>query len=286
MPLDLLVFRLWQRRASVALIAAALFVAGGAVILAWPRAFVASAILAPAETSAIATSQILSPAPLLGGGLLDSRPSGNFAVYLATLHSRDAAAMLLRDTPLGESLAARRRAGLSGLVRALSGASGTVNEDDALDWLRRNLAITAAQQTLTWTIELADPQRELALDALRRLHAFSEARIRDGLRATVARRLALLDERLAAETDVYQRQALYDLVAQQQRFALVLAADEAVAGRLVSAPQVEVEPSLPNRALLLMLLLPACLLAATALSALRLTAGAVAARRLYAGYAD
>lgn len=236
--------------------------------------------------SAIATSQILSPAPLLGGGLLDSRPSGNFAVYLATLRSRDAATMLLRDTALAETLAARRRAGLSGTVRTVLGADGTVTADDALAWLRRTLSITAAQQTLTWTIELADPDRALGLDALRRLHAFAEARIRDGLRATVERRLTLLDARLAAETDVYQRQALYDLVAQQQRFALVLAADEAVAGRLVSAPQAEVEPSLPDRALLLMLLLPACLLAAVALAALRLAAGAATARRLYAGYAD
>ncbi len=286
MPLDLLALRLWHRRAAIALMAAALFAAGATAILTWPRAYVAATILAPAETNGIATSQILSPAPLLGGGLLDSRPSGNFAVYLATLRSTDAAAMLLRETALADSLATQRRAGLIGRARAAAGIDRAVTLDDAVAWLRRNLSVTPAQQVVTWTLEVAHPDRDLALDILRRLHAFAEARIRDDLRATVDRRLALLGERLTAERDVYQRQALYDLVAQQQRFALVLAADEAVAGRLVSPPSVEVEPSLPNRPLLLMLLAPASLLAALALAALRVTAGVAVYRRLHAGYAD
>ncbi len=286
MSLDLLLSRLWRIRTTIALMAASIFAAGAAVILAWPRAYVATAILAPAETNSIATSQILSPAPLLGGGLLDSRPSGNFAVYLATLRSADAAAMLLRETALADSLAAQRASGPFGAIRAALGLDRAITSDDAADWLRRNLSVTPAQQTVTWTLEVAHRDRDLALAVLHRLHGFAEAQIRAGLRATVDRRLALLGERLAREADVYQRQALYDLVAQQQRFALVLAADEAVAGRLVSAPSVEVEPSLPNRPLLLMLLAPASLLAALALAALRLATGIAVQRRLHAGYAD
>lgn len=255
-------------------------------MLSWPRAYVATAILAPAETNGIATSQILSPTPLLGGGLLDSRPTGNFAVYLATLRAPDAAAMLLRDTGLGAHLAASRLAGPLGMLRRAFGAESIATRDDAGDWLRRNLSVTAAQQTVTWTLEVAHPDRALALDVLTRLHAFAEAQIRDNLRATVTRRLALLGERLAAETDVYQRQALFDLVAQQQRFGLVLDADEAVAGRLVSAPSVEFAPSRPDRGLLLMLLAPVALLLAAALATLRIATEGWRERRLYAGYAD
>ena len=69
-----------------------------------------------------------------------------------------------------------------------------------------------------------------------------------------ARRIAAIDARLAAEQDVYIRSQLYDLLGQQQRAALVVAADEAVAARLVSAPTVELRPSVPNRPLLLVLL--------------------------------
>ncbi len=286
MPLDLLALRLWHRRMAVALMAAMLCAAGAAAILAWPRSYVAAAILAPAETSAIATSQILSPAPLLGGGLLDSRPSGNFAVYLATLRSTEAAAMLLRETALADSLAAQRRAGPLGGVRTALGLDRAITRDDAAAWLRHNLSVTPAQQTVTWTLEVPHRDRDLALDILRHLHDFAETRIRHDLRATVDRRLGLLGERLARESDVYQRQALYDLVAQQQRFALVLAADEAVAGRLVSPPAVGIEPSLPNRPLLLMLLAPTSLLAALALTALRIRAGTAPQRGLRAGYAE
>jgi len=286
MPFDVLAARLWRRRSRIGLFAVLLFAMGTAFILAWPRAYVATAILAPAETNGIATSQILSPAPLLGGGLLDSRPSGNFAVYLATLRSPDAAAMLLRETALGTYLAARRQAGVTGAIRRAFGLVHPVSADDAADWLRRNLSVTPAQQTVTWTLAVAHRDRDLALSILSHLHAFAEAQIRRDLRTTVDRRLALLARRLTQETDVYQRQVLFDLVAQQQRFGLVLAADEAVAGRLVSAPSVEVDPSLPNRPLLLMLLAPAAMLLAAALAMLRITAEGARKRRLHAGYAD
>jgi hypothetical protein len=69
-----------------------------------------------------------------------------------------------------------------------------------------------------------------------------------------SRRIAAIDARLASEQDVYIRSQLYDLLGQQQRAALVVAADEAVAARLVSTPTVELRPSVPNRPLLLVLL--------------------------------
>ena len=75
--------------------------------------------MAPAETTGIAASALLSPAPLLGGGgLLDTRPGGNFAVYLDALRAPEAAAMLARDTGLLAFLTARRAAGPPGAARS------------------------------------------------------------------------------------------------------------------------------------------------------------------------
>jgi hypothetical protein len=99
-----------------------------------------------------------------------------------------------------------------------------------------------------------------------------------------ARRIAALGARLAAEHDIYVRNQLYDLLGQQQRAALVVAADEAVAARLVSAPTVELRPSVPNRPLLLALLAavaPAAALVLGACAALLAAGGGggAAARR-------
>ena len=111
MPLEDLLRALWRRRWRLALLAALLFALGAAPVLLWPRAYLAQAVVAPAETTGIAASALLSPAPLLGGGgLLDTRPGGNFAVYLDALSAPEAAAMLARDTELLAFLGARRPA--------------------------------------------------------------------------------------------------------------------------------------------------------------------------------
>jgi hypothetical protein len=100
-PLEELLGALWRRRGRLALLAALLFALGAAPVLLWPRSYVAQAVVAPAETTGIAASALLSPVPLLGGGgLLDTRPGGNFAVYLDALRAPEAAAMLARDTEL------------------------------------------------------------------------------------------------------------------------------------------------------------------------------------------
>jgi hypothetical protein len=108
---------------------------------------------------------------------------------------------------------------------------------------------------------------------LRRLHGFAETKVRADLAEQAARRVAALERRIARENDVFLRNSLYELLAQQQRAGLVVAADEVVAARLVSAPMVEARPSLPNRPLLVALLtvtVPmAVLLGAAALLLLR-----------------
>jgi hypothetical protein len=87
------------------------------------------------------------------------------------------------------------------------------------------------------------------------------------LLALAERRIAALEARIAAERDVYLRQPMYELLAQHQRAAVVLAADEAAAARLVSAPSVEENPSVPNRPLLFGLLLLAAPLAVCGIAA-------------------
>jgi hypothetical protein len=256
-PLEDLLRTLWRRRERVALLAAILFALGAAPILLWPRAYVAQAVVAPAETTGIAASALLSPAPLIGGGgagLLDTRPGGNFAVYLDALRAPEAAAMLARDTDLLAFLGARRAAGPLGALRRALGLRVAADEDDALTWLERHLAATQGVATVTFTLSLAHPDRDAARDMLERLHAHAEAKVRADIGGVAARRIAAIGARLAAERDVFVRNQLYDLLGQQQRAAVVVAADEAVAARMVSAPAVELRPSVPNRPLLLALL--------------------------------
>lgn len=263
--------RRWRWRLSGAI--AALWIGGVALVLAMPRAHVAQALVAPAETTSFAVSSLLSPSPFAPAGLLDTRPSGNFAVYLGALRSPEAAVMLARDTAIAAVLTRRRRSGPGGALRAMLGADRDADADDVLDWLTRNLAVTQSLASVTWTIEIAQEDAALALDMLRRLHGFAEAKVRADLAEQAGRRVAALERRIARENDVFLRNSLYELLAQQQRAGLVVAADEVVAARLVSAPMVEARPSLPNRPLLIALLAVAApiavLLGAVALLLLR-----------------
>ncbi len=264
MPMEALLAGIWMRRGRVALVAMLIFAAGVAAILLAPRSYIAEAVVAPAETTGIATSSLLAPTAQLSG-LLDPRPVGNFAVYLGALRSVEAAAMLARDTDLLAQLTARRAAQPGAALRGWLGLHAEADLDDLRLWLERNLAVTQTLGAVTWTLALAHPERDAALDALQRLHAFAEAKVRADLEQLARRRVAALEARLARESDLYTRQSLYEILAQSQRAALVAAADEAVAARLVSAPSVGLRPALPNRALLLSLLLVAAPLAAIAL---------------------
>lgn len=264
MPLDLLLRGVWDRRWRVVLATLLVYAALAGILFQVPRRHVAQAVVAPAETTSIATSTLLSPVPLFGGGLLDDRPTGNFAVYLDALRSPEAAAMLARDTGLLAHLTARRAGPPFGWLRQALGLRIEADLDDAQDWLERNFAATQNIATVTVTLTLAHPDRAAALDALRRLHALAEAKVRGDLGDLARRRIAAIEARLAVERDLYLRNALYELLGQQQRGALVVAADEAVAARLVSAPMVELRPSLPNRPLLLLLLAVAAPLAVLA----------------------
>ena len=264
MPIEELLAGIWARRRRAALVALLLFAAGAAAILLAPRRYVAEAMVAPAETTGIATSSLLAPTVQLGG-LLDPRPVGNFAVYLGALRSAEAAAMLARDTALLAQLAERRAAFPGAALLDWMGLGRDADLDDLRLWLDRNLAVTQTLGAVTWTVALAHPDRDAALDALERLHAFAEAKVRADLEQVARRRVAALEARLAREADLYIRQSLYEVLAQSQRAAVVAAADEAVAARLVSAPSVGLRPVLPNRALLLPLLLVAAPLAAMAL---------------------
>ncbi len=268
---------LWLRRGCIALAALLLLAAGAATVLLWPRSYVAEAVVAPSETTGIATSTLLSPATPIGG-LFDPRPTGNFAVYLGALRSAEAAAMLARDTPILAGLSARRAAWPPGGLRALLDLRTEADLDDVRAWLERNLAVTQTLGAVTWTLALAHPDRDQALDMLRRLHAFAEAKVRADLEELARRRVRALEQRLSREPDLYIRQSLYELLAQSQRAGVVAAADEAVAARLVSAPSVGLRPALPNRPLLLALLLVAAPLAALGLGVAGVLLGAARRR--------
>ena len=257
MPLDVLLRGLWRLKLWLAALAVLLVAAGATLVLSWPRAYLAQAVIAPAETTGLAISTLISASALSPGSLLDTRPSGNFAIYLSALRSPEAAAMLARDTLLMPALANRRAEGPAGWLRDTLGLRMEPDQDDAEGWLERSLAVTQSLASVTWTLEVSLPDRLLAQEVLARLHAFAEAKVRRDLVELVTRRVAVLEARLSTERDIYMRTPIFELLAQHQRAAMVLAADEAVAARLVSGPGVELKPSLPNRPLLLVLLLVA-----------------------------
>jgi hypothetical protein len=251
MPLPMLLFGLWAWRVRLLLILLLLWLGGAAVILLWPRGHVARAQVAPAETTSFAVSALLSPqAPGVGQGL-DTRPGGNFAVYLAALRSPEAARMLTTETALLQAMEQARQASPLWAFRVALGLNRALDADDVLAWLERYFALNQNLGSITWSLELTHPNPALALQSLLSLHRFAEAKVRADLADQAARRVAALEARLAGESDVFLRNSLYDLLAQQQRAGLVVAADEAVAARLIAAPMVEARASRPNRPLLL-----------------------------------
>ncbi len=251
MPLPLLLMGLWAWRARLALILLLLWVGGAAAILLWPRGHVARAQVAPAETTSFAISSLLSAHPLALGQGLDTRPGGNFAIYLAALRSPEAARMLTTETALLQAMERNRQDSALWPLRSLLGLTRAIDADDVLAWMERHVAVTQNMGSITWTLELTHADPSLALQALISLHRFAEAKVRADLADQAARRVAALEARLSGESDVFLRNNLYDLLAQQQRAGLVVAADEAVAARLIAAPMVEARASRPNRPLLL-----------------------------------
>lgn len=262
MPLDTLLREVWVRRWRVVLLAMLIYALGAGMILTWPRRYMAQAVIAPAETTGIAVSNLLtSPLNVAGNAFVENRLAGHFAVYLDSLRSTEAAAMLARETPLLAHLSALRAEGAMGWLRRTFGLRLEADLDDARSWLQRGLSITPGIATVTLTIGLSHRDRASALDMLTRLHAMAEAKVRADVSELARRRVAAIEQRLAAERDIFLRNALYELLAQQQRALLVVAADEVVAARLVSGPVVEIRPSLPNRPLLLLMLAVAAPLA-------------------------
>ena len=251
MPLPLLLMGLWAWRARLALILLLLWVGGAATILLWPRGYLARAQVAPAETTSFAVSALLSPQALSQSQAQDTRPTGNFAVYLAALRSPEAARMLTTETTLLQVMERQRQASTLAVLRAWLGFSRALDADDVLAWLERYFSVSQNLGSITWALELTHADPALALQALNSLHRFAEAKVRADLAYQAARRVTALEARLQGESDVFLRNSLYDLLAQQQRAGLVVAADEAVAARLIAAPMVEARASRPNRSLLL-----------------------------------
>jgi hypothetical protein len=267
MGLDELLRGLWRWRWRLALAGLGLYALLATLVWSWPRSYVASLVVAPAETTGIATSALLTPAPFLQPSLLDQRPGGNFAVYLAALRAPEAARALVAETRILADLTERRAGPPLGAVREWLGLRIEADLDDVIGFLEKNLAATPSLASVTWSVEVVARDRALALHILERVHAAAEARVRETLADLAARRIAALEARLRVEPDLFLRNTLHELLAQQQRAALVVSADEAAAARLVSLPAVELRPSVPNRPLLLALLLIAVGMLVTLLGA-------------------
>jgi hypothetical protein len=159
--------------------------------------------------------------------------------------------MLTTETALLQAMERQRQDSLLWGLRVVLGLNRGLDADDVLAWLERYSSVTQNLGSITWTLEVTHADPALALQSLISLHRFAEAKVRADLADQAARRVAALEVRLSGESDIFLRNSLYDLLAQQQRAGLVVAADEAVAARLIAAPMVEARASRPNRPLLL-----------------------------------
>ncbi|MDW8445619.1 MAG: hypothetical protein RML45_16260 [Acetobacteraceae bacterium] len=219
-----------------------------------PTSFRARAIIVPAETTGIAVSNLLSPIQIMSPSLLEAKPSGNFAVYLSALRSREIIRVLRQETALADILAEEAKTSLLGKLRKLLKLSeNTIDDDKILEWLEHNTSATSHTNSIVWMIEVRHKDPLLALSVLRTLHAAAEARVRDEITAMLSRRISWLAERAATEPDATVRTALHELAAQAHRHLAILASDGSVAARLVSAPAVDDRPTVPNRPFLAVL---------------------------------
>lgn len=226
----------------------------------------------PAETTAISVSSLLSPFPFAPQNMLDPKPTGNFAVYLAALRAREAANVLLNYSQLPNALYTKQKQNFFlKFAETIGLIDLQINEDNVLKWLERNTSITLHPSNTVWIIEVRHQNPKVALEILTLIHQTAERRVREEMENMVARRISWLNERVAAEPDSTIRSTLYDLIGQAQKHAAILASDSAIAARLVSAPAVENQPSHPNRLFLIGLSLLSSIIIATATSALTFT---------------
>ena len=218
------------------------------IIFSIPQSYRAQALVAPSETTGIAASSLLTPLAPMYSSLLDPKPTGNFAIYLGALRAREMAAALRNQTSLPEALKAERLATRIGNWLGISEfSSEIVTDDDILSWLQQNSSATPQPNSIIWQLEVRHRDPNLALSVLTTIHAAAESRVRDEIAAMVSRRISWLEKRAASETDQVIRATLYEMLAQAYRHSVILAADTAVAARIVSAPAVEDRPSTPNR---------------------------------------
>lgn len=258
MSLQALMSLLLHRLNGIILLSFCFWTFASLFILLHPQVYRAQALIVPAETTGIAVSNILSSPALVAPQLFDSKPSGNFAVYLGALRTREMATALRNHTRLAEALTQDAEASwINRLQRNLGLHHDPVSDDVLVRWLERNTSATPQPNSIIWSLEVRHPNRDLALAVLQTLHTTAEARVREEIAGMVSRRLTWLTQRASFEQDATIRAALYDLIGQANRQSAILQADTAIAARIVSAPSVEERASFPNRLFLLSLALVA-----------------------------
>lgn len=259
--------RNWQK---ISLTTILIWLISAIIILIYPSSYRAHTLVVPAETTGIAISSILAPNLTLSPTFIDPKPSGNFAVYLGALRTREMATALRLNTSLADALTAEARAAWLGRLREGLGFPITPPDDDAiLAWLEKNTSATPLPNSILWQIEVRHPSPTMALSVLQTLHATAESRVRDEIAALLSRRLIWLMDRAGTEADSLARAALYDLISQANRHSAIVSADTNVAARVVSAPAVESQPTVPNKPFLLAIAIIPALGLATLISLLQ-----------------
>jgi len=128
------------------------------------------------------------------------------------------------------------------------------NAEDISAYLSRQIVIKPVGDTPLRTIEFEHPNPALAREILRQLHETADTLLRMELLARTENRLSYLKETLAKTANPDHRQALTNLLMEQERQSMMNRMDKYYAATLVEPPYINPKPVWPRKSYIFPLL--------------------------------
>jgi len=253
--------RHWRIAVSVFCLVLAAAIGG---ILYLPRGYTAIMTVAPADTSSVSTSALMSEQVRVIGGVFSfDKPTGEFAIYLANYRSRELAGALLKE--FGGEIAAPPFAQSE---PRWGEEPRPVSADSVALWLKTSMTHEPHVTLPTYELRLRHSDPAVAARVLAAAHRISVDMTMESVTGLVAGRKRYLSDRLETERDTAVRGMLLNLIDRQERFSMLLASDENGPIRMISAPHTPPWPTSPRRTFLVGLAALVAFAAALAAAAL------------------
>lgn len=148
------------------------------IIYAIPCSYKAQATVVPAETTDLIVSLLLSPFQFSSQSIFYPKPSENFLIYLAVLHTSKLPNWLFKNTQLHLQFTQNRPCNF--FLKAFADfllLNSEISEDLLLRWLGRNTSVTPHPANTSWIIELRNHKPSLGLEILTIKHQTAGRRV-------------------------------------------------------------------------------------------------------------